>query len=103
MNDPLGWWSRWGYCVVWAAGGVVLLARYRRHPRASRRGLAGVAVALGLLAPLHAWANELVAAAGPRPWAGLAFGAASAGLHTLSCLLVAWAVVADRSRPADDV
>ena len=102
MDDPPGLVMRWGWYAVWAAGGVGLLARYRRHPRASRRGLAGVAVALGLLAPLHAGVGDLLAAAGQPRWGLPVFRAVNAVLHTLSVLLLAWAAAADRPRPASD-
>ena len=82
----------WGEAVVWAIGGLVLLVRYRRHPRSARRGLAAVAVWFALVLPLTVWPVPFQTALAPYRLYQCGYVLTS----TLAYLLLAWAAVTGR-------
>lgn len=96
---------RWSGVVTWVVGGLALLAFYRRHPQAARRGLAAVAVQLCLCVPLDWWWRSHWTDILSRKWAFdhmIAFQWVAGGLRTLAYLLLVWAAVTDRASPPDD-
>lgn len=106
MTDGYWFVSRWGGLIAWSVGGLVLLACYRRHPRSVRRGLAAVAVRLGLVEPLHYWWYNL-RSPGPGQLrltmdSVLLYVSLTSVLDAACVLLLAWAALTDRPPPAAD-